>query len=487
MADLSSIVQKLRSLGLCVIPSGGGKEGKSPDLPSWKQYQEKLPSDTIYNSWLYSKKPVLWGIVTGKVSGVVVVDIDPGADLSIMGDLLPHVRTPRGGGHYYFKHPGHHVKTAVGILPKIDIRADGGFANVVGKNPVTGGEYHIEIMPTSEDIHSWDQIPEAILNTMDSSKSEPAKEAEPGKLIPEGERNDWLFRRACGYRNKGDPEGSIFKKVKIDYEERCEHDPPMSDKELRNCCHSAAEYESGADVLKLLPFEVEKLIQYGTEDAEYTLVIKGGESIDMGETSSLLSPRRTRNRLWERGYPLPMFTHKRWHQITNALLALVEIQSTVTALEETEQWLRNHLPAKYSRILMIDPDNPEQPDSLSKALTIADDGFHSVIRDKQGRIYLSLNSIISHARMTLGQSLTQKALATRLRKIGFERAGVSSDYSGGKHSRVKMWMSPVGFLPPAEGKERLVPLDMVDQISEAVAEEEMSPLNKAVRKIKRET
>lgn len=270
------------------------------------------------------------------------------------------------------------------------------------------------------------------------------------------------------FRRKNGNEKDLKKALRLDY--------------ISNTINNA---RYGA-MLELLPFTVKRLIQYGTEDAELTLELEDGTLIDMGETSAFLSPRRARNRLWERGYTLSQIAIKRWPQITDALRALVDIQTTVTALEETEQWLRNHLTTRYTRILMIDPDNPEQPDSLSKALTVCTDGMQSIIRDKQGRIYLSLNAIISHARMSLGQSLTQKALAIRLRRIGFERAGVSSNYSGGKHSRVKMWMSPVGFLPPLEGKERLVPSDRIDQISEAVVEEEMSSLDRASRKIRRE-
>ncbi len=177
MNDPFDTVQTLRDLGMCVIPSGGKEEGKSPDLPSWKQYQKALPTDSICNTWLLNKKPSLWGIVTGEVSGVVVVGCDNPEAVLIMGDLKPHVRTPRGGNHYYFAYPGHSVKTKVGILPKIDIRADGGFANVIGTNPKTGGEYKIEIMPTPETIYSWDKMPKELLEKMNSN--EPAVKPEP--------------------------------------------------------------------------------------------------------------------------------------------------------------------------------------------------------------------------------------------------------------------------------------------------------------------
>ena len=238
MDNLFDIVKTLCDLGYSVVPS----KGKHP-LVKWKPYQTRLPTDAEHKSWRYKLKARLYGIVTGALSRIIVVDCDSAAAMLIMDDLRPHVRTPRGGGHYYFAYPGHSVKTVAGLLPKIDIRGDGGFVNAIGATPK--GEYHIEIMPTPETIYSWDKMPKEILEKMNSSEpaSEPAKEAEPGKPIPEGERNDWLFRRACGYRNKGDNEEVIFKKVKIDYEQRCVHDPPMSDEELKAICHSSSKYE----------------------------------------------------------------------------------------------------------------------------------------------------------------------------------------------------------------------------------------------------
>lgn len=239
MTDLFDTVQTLCDLGYSVVPS----IGKHPSV-KWKPYQDRLPTDAEHKSWRYNlkPKPELYGIVTGELSGVVIVDCDNTQAVRMMGSLRPHVRTPRGGGHYYFKHPGHFVKTVAGLLPKIDIRGDGGFVNVIGTNPKTGGEYHIEIMPTPETIYSWNKMPKEILEKM-TTKKVPKQEVEPTTLIPEGERNDWLFRRACGYRGKGDPEEVIFQKVKIDYEQLCVHDPPMSDKELRAICHSSAKYE----------------------------------------------------------------------------------------------------------------------------------------------------------------------------------------------------------------------------------------------------
>ena len=76
-------------------------------------------------------------IVTGAVSSLVVLDVDPlhGGDTSI-GELerahgrLPHTVeaiTGGGGRHAYFSHPGGLVHNQVGLAPGLDLRGDGGF------------------------------------------------------------------------------------------------------------------------------------------------------------------------------------------------------------------------------------------------------------------------------------------------------------------------------------------------------------------------
>ena len=123
-----AVAFKLHTLGFSIIPSGGGESGKAP-IVNWMEYQQHQPDGTELEAWQKRLKPNLWGIVTGAISGVVVVDAD-NAETRVAIEatgLKPHVITPRGGAHFYFKHPGHHVKTTAGLLPKIDIRGDGGY------------------------------------------------------------------------------------------------------------------------------------------------------------------------------------------------------------------------------------------------------------------------------------------------------------------------------------------------------------------------
>lgn len=137
--------------GFSVIPL---KKDKRPLLASWKQYQEKPASDEQIELWWTEHPDANVGVVTGKVSGVTVVDIDTykGGDISKFPETYT-VRTGNGGYHlYYIYEAGLTISAnAYAHLPGVDIRNDGGF--VVAPPSVTsyekdgklaGGAYTIE-------------------------------------------------------------------------------------------------------------------------------------------------------------------------------------------------------------------------------------------------------------------------------------------------------------------------------------------------------
>jgi len=75
-------------------------------------------------------------IVTGRLSGLVVLDVDPrhGGDASLAAFEARHgplpatveSRTGGGGRHFYFRHPGGRCPNRVGLEPGLDLRGDGG-------------------------------------------------------------------------------------------------------------------------------------------------------------------------------------------------------------------------------------------------------------------------------------------------------------------------------------------------------------------------
>lgn len=220
-----------------VIPSGGGSAGKAP-LIAWEKYQHVTPELEDIQAWEEQFKPSLWGIVTGDISSIVIIDIDK-PELKAIFDkvgLSPHIKTPRGGFHYWFRHPGHPVRTVAGLLPGIDVRGDGGFVNVLGKRK--DGEYTILIPPEPDKIYSWDKLPEQIARALDGQR--PQAPPVEGGTIPEHKRNATLTRIAGTLRAKGLSQEAIEAALQGINAKSCK--PPLPEHEVANIARSIARY-----------------------------------------------------------------------------------------------------------------------------------------------------------------------------------------------------------------------------------------------------
>jgi Bifunctional DNA primase/polymerase, N-terminal len=88
---------------------------------------------TIRRYWRVPDRNI--GMPTGAVSGVWILDIDPGGEEHLQrledqhGPLPPTraVRTPRGGRHLWFKYTGPIQCSAGRVAEHIDVRGDGGY------------------------------------------------------------------------------------------------------------------------------------------------------------------------------------------------------------------------------------------------------------------------------------------------------------------------------------------------------------------------
>ena len=224
-----------------VIPSGGGPAGKSP-LISWEPYQHQIPELEDVQRWEHELRPSLWGVVTGAVSSVVIVDIDR-PELRAMFDeigLAPHIETPRGGFHYWFAHPGHPVKTVAGLLPGVDIRGDGGFCNILGRRK--DGDYKVLIPPSLDALYSWEKLPEPIALAMNNQKPRAASLGE--SPIATGERNAALASIAGSLRKRGVAQNAIEAALIGVNLAQCS--PPLGECEVIEIARSIARYSDGA-------------------------------------------------------------------------------------------------------------------------------------------------------------------------------------------------------------------------------------------------
>ena len=137
---------------------GGMHQDGTPRRLSWHAYQTQQVSKNALLAWARHYASPAWAVITGALSGVIVLDFDGSEGIRLMSQLglAPHVRTGSGGYHIYFAHPGWPVKTLNGKSaselghrwPGLDIRADGGYAAFCGHN--THGRYEWLRLPMLE-------------------------------------------------------------------------------------------------------------------------------------------------------------------------------------------------------------------------------------------------------------------------------------------------------------------------------------------------
>lgn len=138
-------VHDLHEAGWSIIPVGPDKR----PLLQWKPFQEERASIEQIEAWERDLDPAVWGGVTGRISKRFTLDFD-GEDgkrsLRRLGPD-PHRITPSGGYHVDFEMPSTRVSTVNGktkrnlaeLYPGVDVRGDGGYANLHGKT--TSGPY----------------------------------------------------------------------------------------------------------------------------------------------------------------------------------------------------------------------------------------------------------------------------------------------------------------------------------------------------------
>jgi hypothetical protein len=169
-------------------------------------------------------------IATGRDSGLVVLDVDrPESLIGWQSDTLA-VQTGKGQ-HFYFTLSGTGVKNSVCKLGDgLDLRGDGGYVVAPPSRHANGVTY------------TW-------LNFDKEPQPAPAWLLQSNP-IPQGQRNETLFRMASAMRGKGKHPDEIEAELHL-ANFRCV--PPLSDEEVRKIAESAMRYQPDVALEKNLP------------------------------------------------------------------------------------------------------------------------------------------------------------------------------------------------------------------------------------------
>ncbi len=130
--------------GFSVIPI---RRNKKPFI-QWQRYQKILSTEEEIDSWWEKWTDANVGIITGRVSNLVVIDVDTEEGKKEISKYIPEFcefpvsETPRGGQHFYFCYPENlEVRSNTRALPGCDLRGEGGYVIVPPSENGEGKEY----------------------------------------------------------------------------------------------------------------------------------------------------------------------------------------------------------------------------------------------------------------------------------------------------------------------------------------------------------
>lgn len=142
---LKQALYYLENLGWSIIPVGRNKK----PIIEWKFYQTNKPTREQVIEWWKKYPDSNVAIITGKVSNLIVVDIDPrhGGSLDEFKQIIaPRVKTGGNGWHIYFQYE-EGFRNGAGVKKGVDIRAEGGYAIAPPSLHQLGKHYEWEVFP----------------------------------------------------------------------------------------------------------------------------------------------------------------------------------------------------------------------------------------------------------------------------------------------------------------------------------------------------
>lgn len=272
--ELLTAALEYAAQGLAVFPlqpkekkpiTKNGFYSATTDPATIKQWWNEYPAANI-------------GIATGQRSGgLVVVDLDK--HITETGEviegydslrewqnkngMLPDTAgtiTGSGGNHWLFR-LNKETGNRTGLLTAVDIRADGGYIVAPPSIHPNGNKYEWEQTIKDYGIADGGDALERLLN----EGTNQAQALNIPDIIPEGKRNDILFKIACSLQAKGLTDSAIYNALTAENKERCRPDP-LPDKEIDLIIKSALKYPKGKPQQKAEKQQPQ--VEYKTQEIE---------------------------------------------------------------------------------------------------------------------------------------------------------------------------------------------------------------------------
>jgi len=234
--------------GFSVIPLSP-KSKIPPEGFKWSEFQNRRASEEEVKNWFLKNPDYNLGIVTGKISNLVVVDIEKDGETK---GYTPTAMARSGGGgiHMYYRYPSvGKVECRNRFRELTDIRGDGGYAVAPPSIHAETGLFYEWIIPF--DQISLIELPEELRKELAvNRKAQSGDLARIAQGVSDGERNEAAAKfigHLLAKSKEHEWETEIWPKV-IDW--NLKNNPPLEEKELRTVFDSIGKREERGRKIK---------------------------------------------------------------------------------------------------------------------------------------------------------------------------------------------------------------------------------------------
>jgi hypothetical protein len=411
------------AIGWSVIPL---KRDKRP-YESWLKYQKNRAGKEQIKKWWKTWPNANIGVVTGAVSGLVVIDMDSAlgqqALTSEIGEIPATISQKTGkpnAAHLFFSHPGNgdRYSNMARVITETDVRGDGGYVMVAPSIHPNGTVYDWTIDPLEHGLDDLLPLPDELKSLLSSeSEKEPGKSKSKNKDgwvqeallgVSKGSRND-TGAKLVGYYVNMNMDYAAIEAVMTMWNDR--NTPPMSFNELRGIITSIQAKEGREKMGQTLGTTIEwiKTLRYPDGKVCYNVKIKDfDKSAQMGAKDLGMFSRfkwrfmEIQNRVPENVKP------REWEAQVNA--ALEESKIINISEEETQIGV---VSGAINNIIKNNSASYETFDYIGTRITIITkaNGIKSIA--------FKIEAIANLIRFE-GEKLSRKSIGTILRQLGFQ-------------------------------------------------------------------
>jgi Bifunctional DNA primase/polymerase, N-terminal/AAA domain/Primase C terminal 1 (PriCT-1) len=219
--------------GLSVVPL---KPHDKKCNVAWEEFQHRRATAEEIRTWWSQWPDANVGIVTGKISDIVVIDLDSANAKDKLKDLIPSLdinSIPRSrtgkGWQLFFQHPKVPIGNRAGVIPDLDVRGDGGYV-VAPPSIHPNGKTYVWELPINDALPKLPGDLYKLIASPTPNSGEHERFDTAGALagVPDGKRDDTIFKFACKLRSADIPR-DIAEDLILKAANSC--DPPFPSRE----------------------------------------------------------------------------------------------------------------------------------------------------------------------------------------------------------------------------------------------------------------